>query len=88
MTDETPPRLLTQKAAAAYLGVSTPTFVKWVMAGIIPNSVGSTRKWDKKAIDLALDKISGLDEPKEKQDSYREWKLRQDARRARHSKSD
>ena len=57
--DNDPPRLLTKKAAAAYVGVSVPTFAKWVMAGIMPASVSITKMWDRKAIDSQLDKISG-----------------------------
>ncbi len=55
------PRLLTKKQAAAYLGASPATFAKWVLAGIIPSALSITRKWDKKALDAALDKISCLE---------------------------
>jgi predicted DNA-binding transcriptional regulator AlpA len=55
------PRLLTQKAAAAYVGVSTPTFAKWVMEGIFPGPAERTKMWDRKAIDLALHKLSGIE---------------------------
>jgi predicted DNA-binding transcriptional regulator AlpA len=81
--DVTTPRLLTMKAAAAYLGVSTPTFAKWVDAGLFPRSVSITKMWDRKAIDAQLDKLSGLDTPApEKEDSFAIWKRNRDARKA------
>jgi predicted DNA-binding transcriptional regulator AlpA len=54
------PRLLNKKEAAAYCGVSVGTFSKWVKAEIMPTAVSITRRWDRKAIDAALDKMSGL----------------------------
>jgi predicted DNA-binding transcriptional regulator AlpA len=63
MTDdpnENAPRLLTRKQAAAYCGASVPTFDKWVRAGTLPGAVSIINRWDKKAIDAALDKRSGI----------------------------
>jgi predicted DNA-binding transcriptional regulator AlpA len=54
------PRLLNKKEAAAYCGVSTGTFGKWVKAGIMPSQVSITRMWDRRAIDAALDALSNL----------------------------
>src|SRR3569833_2895543 len=54
------PRLMTPKAAAIYVGVSTPTFVKWVASGLLPAALPGMRRWDRKAIDAALDRLSGL----------------------------
>ena len=77
------PRLLTMKAAAAYVGVSAPTFAKWVAAGLFPPSVSITKMWDRKAIDVYIDKLSGLEsgEPK-KEDSFAIWKRNRDAKKA------
>lgn len=75
------PRLLTQKQAAAYLGVTPPTFAKWVLAGIMPASLSITRKWDKKAIDARIDQISGL-ESNPKDDGYEARKREREARKA------
>lgn len=75
-------RLLTKKAAAAYVGVSAPTFAKWVLAGIMPASVSITKMWDRKAIDSQLDKISGLERPIEKEDSFAIWKRNRDAKKS------
>lgn len=75
------PRLLTKKAAAAYVGVSAPTFAKWVLAGIMPPAVSLTKMWDRKAIDIQLDKISGL-EARPVDDGYELRKRERDAKKA------
>jgi hypothetical protein len=54
------PRLMTGSEAAAYLGLTPATFSKWVSSGKAPPPLPGTRRWDRKAIDLALDKISGI----------------------------
>lgn len=59
----TAPRLLSGATAAAYCGVTPATFSKWVAAGTVPSSIPNTRRWDRKAIDLALDKSSGIVAP-------------------------
>lgn len=53
-------RLLTRSEAAAYCGSSLSTFSAWVAAGHMPKPLFGSRKWDKNAIDAALDKASGL----------------------------
>lgn len=47
-------------AAAAYCGVTLATWSKWVAAGTVPAPLSGTRRWDRKALDLALDKASGI----------------------------
>jgi hypothetical protein len=56
----TEPRLMTGTEAAAYLGLTPGSFSKWVADGRAPKPLPGTRRWDRKAIDLALDKISGI----------------------------
>jgi predicted DNA-binding transcriptional regulator AlpA len=87
MTDPPPhpdfePRLLTQKAAAAYVGVSAPTSAKWVAAGLLPPSVSITKMWDKKAIDAQLDKLSGLEVKPSHDGGYERRRLEREAKRA------
>jgi len=53
-------RLLSRQDAAAYCGCSTATFSGWVAAGYMPKPLFGSKRWDKKAIDEALDKASGL----------------------------
>ncbi len=54
------PRGLTREDAAAYCGLSPEGFDAWVKRGIIPGPIPGTQRWDRKAIDLALDRASGI----------------------------
>jgi hypothetical protein len=54
---------MTGSEAAAYLGLTPATFSKWVADRRVPQPLPGTRRWDRKAIDLALDKASGIVEP-------------------------
>jgi len=56
----TEPRLMTGAEAAAYLGLTPASFSKWVADSRAPKPLPGTRRWDRKAIDLALDEISGI----------------------------
>jgi transcriptional regulator with XRE-family HTH domain len=81
------PRLMTGAEAAAYLGLTPASFSKWVANGRAPKPLPGTRRWDRKAIDLALDKISGLPPapvPKEDQgqDALEQWRREDKARKA------
>jgi hypothetical protein len=85
----TEPRLMTGAEAAAYLGLTPASFSKWVAAGRAPKPLPGTRRWDRKAIDMALDKISGIppapvskeDQEKEEGDKWlREYHARNAAR--------
>lgn len=66
-------RGLTKDSAAAYLELEPSGFDKWVRDGILPGPIPGTRRWDKKAIDAALDKLSSLS-PTMTTDPYEEWK--------------
>lgn len=57
----TAPRLMSGPDAAAYLGLTSSAFAKWVAEGRIPKPLPGTRRWDRKAIDLALDRASGIE---------------------------
>jgi hypothetical protein len=77
--DNQPARLITKAQAAKYCGTSTATFAKWVLAGILPATVSITGKYDIRALDTALDKLSGIkSEPLE--DSFETWKRGRDAK--------
>jgi hypothetical protein len=75
------PRGMSKEQAAAYAGCESPSaFNDWVRRGIMPRPIPGTRKWDRKAIDAALDQISGLDSKIRPQLSpYDEWKASQNA---------
>jgi len=66
-------RGLTKDSAAAYLELEPSGFDKWVRDGLLPGPIPGTRRWDKKAIDAALDKLSSLS-PTMTADPYEEWK--------------
>jgi hypothetical protein len=79
----TEPRLLSGADAAAYCGITPATFSKWVAAGNMPKPLPGTRRWDRKAIDLALDKLSGIEASppdQEDEDPLEKW-MREDAAR-------
>jgi hypothetical protein len=54
------PRLLSRPQAAAYCSLSISTFSNWVRLGKLPLPLPGTTRWDLKAIDIALDAMSGL----------------------------
>jgi hypothetical protein len=77
----TQPRGMTRDEAAAYCGCETvATFSDWVRRGIVPRALPGTHRWDRKAIDAALDRASSL-ESKLQQSPLEVWR----ARRARAS---
>ena len=77
----TQPRLMTGPEAAAYLGISPATFAKWTAAGTLPKPIPNTRRWDRKAIDLALDNASGIVAPSVVTDQAEdEWERKYEAR--------
>jgi hypothetical protein len=80
----TEPRLMTGAEAAAYLGLTPASFSKWVAKGRAPSPLPGTRRWDRKAMDLALDKISGIPPtPLSKEDeAEKKWERDYEARKA------
>jgi hypothetical protein len=55
------PRGITRQQAADYCcGGNLSTFDVWVRRGIVPGPIPGTKRWDRKAIDAALDKVSEL----------------------------
>lgn len=78
------PRLMTGAGAAASLGVTPASFTKWVADGRAPKPLPGTRRWDRKAIDFALDKLSGIQPaPISKEDQEEErWIRIYEARKA------
>ena len=53
------PRVLS-KSDAAYCGVSEKGSDQWVRTGKLPRAMKGTRRWDKVAIDFAIDRMSGV----------------------------
>lgn len=55
------PRGLSRDEAAAYCGLSPTGFDEWVKRRIVPGPIPGTQRWDLKAIDVALDRASGIE---------------------------
>lgn len=57
-------RLMTKEGICTYLGDITPsTYDNWQAKGIVPGPVRGTNRYDVRAHDAALDRISGLSQP-------------------------
>ena len=54
------PRLMTKAEAAAYCGFTPSRFQQLVKTRLFPPAIPGTTRWDRHAIDAALDRISGL----------------------------
>jgi predicted DNA-binding transcriptional regulator AlpA len=52
-------RLYSRTQAATYCGLSKQAFSAWVKTGRLPPPLIGTARWDRKAIDAALDRLSG-----------------------------
>jgi hypothetical protein len=53
-------RLASEKEAAEVIGLDLATFRAWVAAGRLPKPIPECGRYDLKAIDAALDRLSGL----------------------------
>lgn len=71
------PRLLTKAQAASYCSLSPAGFDDWRRKGAIPAPLSGTARWDRRALDAALDKLSGLVHHEEPGNAYDEWKRSQ-----------
>lgn len=60
---DTSRRCLTREQAADYCGLTPTGFYAWQRQGIIPGPIPGTKRWDRHALDAALDKASGLRHP-------------------------
>jgi hypothetical protein len=74
------PRGLSREDAAAYCGLSAAGFDDWVKRRIVPGPIPGTQRWDRKAIDLALDRASGLESGQEQDDVFERWRAAYNAR--------
>lgn len=78
------PRLLNRQQAAAYCNLSPTTFSNWVRSGKLPPPLPGTTRWDLKAIDFALDGLSGL-QPRQETSALDEWRENRARRSERNS---
>ena len=70
------PRLLTKQEAANYCGITRDTFDDYRLRGIVPGPIFGTNRWDRKKIDLWLDKASGI--AAQTTSSLDEWRSKRD----------
>jgi hypothetical protein len=78
------PRGLTREDAAAYCGLTPEGFDDWVKRGVVPGPIAGTQRWDRKAIDLALDRASGIQSASgDAVSPYEEWRRRREGQNAR-----
>jgi hypothetical protein len=64
-------RLANEKEAAAAVGLDVATFRAWVSSGRLPGPIADCGKYDLKAIDAAIDRVSGLGSPNNALDAWR-----------------
>ena len=69
-------RGLTIEEAAEHCGVSVSGFRDWLAKGRVPGPWPGTRRWDRKALDKALDEASGINEDSATDSPYERWRAR------------
>ncbi len=67
-------RGLTIQEAADHCGISVSCFRSWIRDGLVPGPWPGTKRYDKKALDDALDKLSKLEQtlPASAYDAWKE----------------
>lgn len=80
--DRIAPRLMRKEEAAAYCAVSPSRLSQLVRAGTLPGPVPGTTRFDRVAIDRALDKLSGI-EPTKELSALEQWRLERDREKKR-----
>ena len=66
------PRLVKEGVAAQGLGLDLATFRDWVESGRLPEPIEGLDLYDRKALDAALDRLSGIGAPSSALDAWRE----------------
>ena len=75
-------RCLTREQAAEYCGLTPEGFSAWQRQGIVPGPIPGTKRWDRKALDAALDRASGLRHAEAPANTEVEEWFRRDAQRS------
>ncbi len=71
-------RIITRATAARYCSLTLSGFDDWVSRGLLPGPMPGTKRWDRKAIDLALDRLSGIQQDA-RSTAFDRWKGAQGA---------
>ena len=80
--DTITPRLMTRAQAAGYCAMTPSRFSQLVKAGTLPAAVPGTTRWDRLAIDAALDKFAGLKSPEQSGSALDRWLSKNGSRAA------
>jgi hypothetical protein len=56
------PRLLSREQLLKLLNISSSTFARWRAAGLLPDPLPGTKRWDRLAIERALDRAGSAAE--------------------------
>lgn len=68
-------RGMTKQEAADYCGCQTlAAFDDWRRKGIVPGPIPGTNNFDRKLIDIYLDRASEIVKPSEEMSPYQRWK--------------
>ena len=80
--DDTTPvplaRTITKRQARNYLSLCASSFDAWVRARRIPGPIPGTNRWDIRAIDAAIDKLSRIEQDSQISE-LEKWKAERDA---------
>jgi hypothetical protein len=76
---ENMPRGLTIEQAAEHCGLSVSGFRHWLRRSGVRCKIKGTHRYDIRALDAALDRLSGLAAPAKPADSFEEWEARRNA---------
>jgi hypothetical protein len=69
------PRGMTKDEAAEYCGCETKgAFDTWIQKGIVPGPIPGTQRWDRKAIDVWLDRASEIETSVTPVSTLEQWK--------------
>lgn len=55
-----PKRIVNQKAAREYLGISRTLFLKLQEQGVLPGPIPGTKRYDLRALEHSLDRVGGI----------------------------
>lgn len=66
-------RLMTVREAADYCRLTPSGFAAWVRDGRLPGPLPGTKRYDRLAIDQALDKLSGIINSEETGNAFDQW---------------
>jgi hypothetical protein len=78
------PRCVTIEDAARYVGLTPAGYRAAAARGVFPGPIPGTNRYDIKAIDAAIDRLSGMESvpPEDEPSAYDKWKARRNESRS------